>query len=155
MRMKENVRNVSENMRLNIFNSKKKKKKRVCKHMIGQKVLNIYTIKKLYLSFFVCMYKMIDISQKKAHENNDIKVIVDGIGLLWLNKKHVEEKLGHKNFASKYDSVYKSHRYGLVDKPKKQPNRRFLRSDLALKVIMDCRTDDSCNLKRNIGFRLH
>ena len=27
MRMKENVRNVSENMRLNIFNSKKKKKK--------------------------------------------------------------------------------------------------------------------------------
>ena len=145
-----------KNMRLNIFNSKKKKiKKRVCKHMIGQKVLNIYTIKKLYLSFFVCMYKMIDISQKKAYENNDIKVIVDGIGLLWLNKKHVEEKLGHKNFASKYDSVYKNHRYELVDKPKKQPNRRFLRSDLASKVIMDCRTDDSCNLKRNIGFRLH
>ena len=69
--------------------------------MIGQKVLNIYTIKKLYLSFFVFMYKIIDISQKNAYENNDIKVIVDGIGLLWLNKKHVEEKLGHKNFASK------------------------------------------------------
>ena len=101
------------------------------------------------------MYKMIDISQKKAYENNDIKVIVDGIGLLWLNKKHVEEKLGHKNFASKCDSVYKNHIYELVDKPKKQPNRRFLRSDLASKVIMDCRTDDSCNLKRNIGFRLH
>ena len=28
-------------------------------------------------------------------------------------------------------------------------------SDLALKVIMDCRTDESCNLKRNLGFRLH
>ena len=65
MRMKENVRNVSENMRLNSVNSKKKEKKRICKHMIGQKVLNIYTIKKLYLSFFVCMYKVIDISQKK------------------------------------------------------------------------------------------
>ena len=75
--------------------------------------------------------------------------------MLWLNKKHVEEKLGHKNFTSKYDSVYKNHRYELVDKPKKQPNRRFLRSDLASKVIMDCRTDDSCNLKRKIGFRLH
>ena len=37
------------------------------------------------------------------------------------------------------------HRYELVDK----------RSDLALKVIMDCRTDESCNLKRNLGFRLH
>ena len=30
-----------------------------------------------------------------------------------------------------------------------------MRSDLALKIIMDCRTDESCNLKRNLGFRLH
>ena len=30
-----------------------------------------------------------------------------------------------------------------------------MRSDLALNVIMDCRTDESCNLKRNLGFRLH
>ena len=26
---------------------------------------------------------------------------------------------------------------------------------MALKVIMDDRTDESCNLKRNLGFRLH
>ena len=26
---------------------------------------------------------------------------------------------------------------------------------MALKIIMDCRTDESCNLKRNLGFRLH
>ena len=43
----------------------------------------------------------------------------------------------------------------MVDKPKKQRNKRFLRSYLALKVIMDCRTDESCNLKRNLGLRLH
>ena len=107
--------------------------------------------------FLVCMFKMVDIS-KKIYENNDIEVIVDGIGTLWLNEKHIEEKLGHKNLpviTNKYDPVYKKHRYELVDKPKKQPNRRFLRSDLALKVIMDCRTDESCNLKRNLGFRLH
>ena len=30
-----------------------------------------------------------------------------------------------------------------------------MRSDLALKVIINCRADESCNLKRNIGFRLH
>ena len=30
-----------------------------------------------------------------------------------------------------------------------------MRSDLALKVIMDWTTDESCNLKRNLGFRLH
>ena len=46
-------------------------------------------------------------------------------------------------------------RYELVDKARKQPNRSFLRSYLALKVIMDCRIDESCNLKRNLGFRLH
>ena len=37
----------------------------------------------------------------------------------------------------------------------KQPSRRFLRIDLALKVIMDCRSNESCNLKRNLGFNLH
>ena len=30
-----------------------------------------------------------------------------------------------------------------------------MRSDLASKVIMDCRTDESRKLKRNLGFRLH
>ena len=100
---------------------------------------------------------MVDIS-KKTFEKNDIEVIVDGIGTLWLNEKHIEEKLGHKNLpviTNKYDQVYKKHRYELVDKLKNQPNRRFFHSDLALKVIMDCRTDESCNLKRNLGFRLH
>ena len=46
-------------------------------------------------------------------------------------------------------------RYELVDKAKKQPSRSFLRSYLALKVIIDCRIDESCNLKRNLGFRFH
>ena len=72
--------------------------------------------------FLVCMFKMVDIS-KKIYENNDIEVIVDGIGTLWLNEKHIEEKLGHKNLpviTNKYDEVYRKHRYELVDKPKKQ-----------------------------------
>ena len=83
---------------------------------------------------------MIDIG-KETYENNDIEVIVDGIGMLWLNEKHIEEKLGHKNLpviTNKYDPVYKNYKYELVDKPKKQPSRRFLHSVLALKVIMDC-----------------
>ena len=70
---------------------------------------------------------MVDIS-KKTYENNDIEVIADGIDTLGLNEKHVEEKLGHKNLTvitNKYDPVSKKHRYELVDKPKKQPNRRF------------------------------
>ena len=107
--------------------------------------------------FCVCMYKMVDIS-KKTYENNDIEVLVDGVGTLWLNEKHIEEKLGHENLpviTNKYDPVYKKNRYELVDEPKMQANRSFLRSDLALKVIKDCRREESCNLKRNLGLKLH
>ena len=99
---------------------------------------------------------MVDIN-KETYENNGIEVIADSIGTLWVYKKDIEEKLNHKYLqaiTNKYDPVSKKHRHELVDKPKKQPNRRFLRSDLALKVIMDCRTDESCNLKRNLEFRL-
>ena len=79
------------------------------------------------LLFFVLMYKMVDIS-KKTYENNDIDVIVDGIGMLWLSKKHIKEKLGHESLpviTNKYDQVCKKHRYELVDKPKKKPNEIF------------------------------
>ena len=100
---------------------------------------------------------MIDIT-KETLENNDIEVIIDSVNTLWLNQKHIEEQLGNKNLPSitnKCNKIYKKHRYELVDEPIKQPNRRFSRIDLALKIIMDCRTDESCSLKRNLGFNLH
>ena len=103
------------------------------------------------------MYKMVDIN-KNTYENNDLETIVDSFGRLWLNEKNIEEKLGHKNLpaiTNKYDQKYKKCRYELVNEPKYQPNRRFLHSDLALKVIISCRTDESCNIKRNLGFKLH
>ena len=58
------------------------------------------------------MYKIVDVG-KETCENNDIEVRVDGLGTLWLNEKHAEEKLGHKNLpviTKKYDAVYKNHR---------------------------------------------
>ena len=103
------------------------------------------------------MYKMVDIT-KEAFENNDLEVIIDGDNTLWLNERPIEKKLSHKNLpaiTNKYDKIYKKHRYELVDEPIKQPNRRFLRIDLALKIIMGCRTDKSCSSKRNLGFKLH
>ena len=95
---------------------------------------------------------------KDTYKNNNKEAIIDGIGKLWLSKKHIEEKLGHKNLpaiTNRYDQVYKKHRHELVNNPKKQPNTRFLCRDLALKIIMNCRTDESCNLKKQLGFRLH
>ena len=103
------------------------------------------------------MYKMVNIT-KETHENDNIEVRVDSANALWLNERHIGEQLRHKHLpavTSKYDKIYNKHRYELVDKPIKQPYRRFLRIDLALKITMDCRTDESCNLIRNLGFTSH
>ena len=51
---------------------------------------------------------------KETYENNDIEVILDGIGMLWLNEKHIEENIGHKYspaITNKDDQIYKKHRY--------------------------------------------
>ena len=88
---------------------------------------------------------------KETLENNGIEVIVDSVNALWLNEKNIEEKLSHKNLSAitnKYDKIYKKHRCELVNKPIKQSDRRFLHIDLALKLIIDCRTDKSCSLKK-------
>ena len=93
---------------------------------------------------FFCMYKMVLKITKETRKNNGIEVEVDSVNTLWLNEKHIQKQLGHKNLpvvTNKYDKKYKICRYELVDKPKKQPNRRFLHVDLALKTITNCRTD--------------
>ena len=89
---------------------------------------------------------MVNIEKQKIYENNEIEVITDEFGKLWLNERHVQEQLGHKNLpalTNKYDEKYKKCRYELNESTK-QSHRRFIHVDLALKVIMDCRTDESC-----------
>ena len=100
---------------------------------------------------------MVNITKEK-YENCDKEVIRDEFGKLWLNERHVQEQLRLRKLPaleSKYDGKYKKCRFELIDDPKKQSFRRFIRNDLALKIIKDCRTDESCNLKRNLGFTLH
>ena len=89
---------------------------------------------------------------KETLENNGIEVIVDSVNALWMNEKNTEEKLGPKNLAvitNQYNKIYKKRRCELVNKPIKQSDRRFLHIDLTLKIIMDCRADKSCSLKKN------
>ena len=77
---------------------------------------------------------------KKTLENNSIEVIADSGNALWQNQKNIEEKLGHKNLpvvTNKSEKIYKKSRYELVNKPIKQPNRKFLHINLALKIIHD------------------
>ena len=47
---------------------------------------------------------------KETYENNGIEVITDELGELWLNERHVQKQLGHKNLTAltnKYDEQYK------------------------------------------------
>ena len=87
---------------------------------------------------------MVDIT-KEALESNDREVVIDSVDTSWLDEKHTQKQLGHKNLpavTNKYDKIYKKHRYELVDEPIKQPDRRSLRIDLEFKTLMDCRTDE-------------
>ena len=89
---------------------------------------------------------------KETLENNGIEVIVDSVNALWLNENNIEEKLGHKNLpviSNRYTKIYKKSGYELVNKPTKQSNRKLLHINLALKIIMDCRTDKSCSFKKH------
>ena len=71
--------------------------------------------------FFVCVYKMFNIT-KETLENNGIEVVVDSFNALWLNEKNIEEKLCHKNLSAisnKYNKINKKRRYELVNKTNK------------------------------------
>ena len=94
---------------------------------------------------------------RETYEANGIEVIADKLGKLWLNERHVEKKLGHKNLpalTNQYPKEYKKQRSELNESTN-QPNRRFIHVDLALKIIMNSRTDESCKFKKNLGFTLH
>ena len=98
---------------------------------------------------------MVDIS-RKTYERNGIETIVDNNGILWLNEKHVDEGLDHKNLRDitiKYHSDHGKQRYELVEEPKKQVNRIFIEENLTIKVIMDCRTLSAHKFRTRLGFK--
>ena len=88
---------------------------------------------------------------KETYENNGIEVITDKIGELWLNERHIQKQLGLKNLpalTSKYDKEYKKIRSELNESTT-HSQRRFIHFDLALKVIMNSRTE------KKLRFTLH
>ena len=97
---------------------------------------------------------MVDI-RRKTYERNGRETIIDNDVILWLNEKHMEQGLDHKNFLeiiTKYNLNHKKHRYELVEEPKKQVNRSFINEKLAIKVIMDCRTTSAHEFRTRLGF---
>ena len=71
---------------------------------------------------------MVNIEKQKIYENNEIEVITDEFGKLWLNERHVQEQLGLKNLpalTNQYPKEYKKQRSEL-NESSNQPNRRFI-----------------------------
>ena len=74
-----------------------------------------------------------------------------------LNEKHIEEQLGYSRLANiirKFPEYLRKQRQEL-QKCEKQPCRKFLREDLAVQIIMDCRTTPSIDFKTRLGFKQH
>ena len=44
-----------------------------------------------YFLFFLCIYKMVNITKEKC-ETNGIEVITDKLGELWLNERNVQQQ---------------------------------------------------------------
>ena len=73
---------------------------------------------------------------------------------MWLNVKHIEERLDNENLQEitiKYHSGHRNHGYKRVTETKKQCNRTFIDKNLAIKVIMDCRTTSTHKFRTRSG----
>ena len=82
----------------------------------------------------------------------------DEFDKLWLNERHIQIQLGLENLPAltkKYDKEYKKKNRSELNESTSQSHRRFIHADLALKIIMNFRTDKSCNFKRKLKFILH
>ena len=98
---------------------------------------------------------MDDIS-RQTYERNGIKTIVNNDGILWLNEKHIEEGLDHRHLreiTAKCNSNHRKHRYELVEEQKKQINRIFINTKLAVKVITDYRTTSTHKFRTRLRFK--
>ena len=92
----------------------------------------------------------------KTWQDNDVEVIPAN-KIKWLNeKKNIEKKLGHSNLrmiTAKYSGDdRRKKRQELQDCGKSQPTRIFIREDLAIQVIMDCRTVQAVKIRKELGF---
>ena len=98
------------------------------------------------------------IISKTAWENSSIEAInyIDVNSIYFqLNEKHIETGIVHSDLpvaAINCDQKYKKYRFELlVDEPKYQPFRRFVRNGLAEKLVKTLREDRIDALTKTIN----
>ena len=90
---------------------------------------------------------MVLINSDTWQKNGVEVIIVDDIK--WLNETNIDKQLKQLNFkytSRQYSSKLRKERQELQECVK-QPRRKFLREDLAVQLIMDCRTASSIDFK--------
>ena len=81
----------------------------------------------------------------KTWQDNGLEVIISD-DIKWLNEWNVQKQLGHSNFRKERQELQECN---------KQSCRVFLREDLGIQVILDCRKTPAVNFKRRLGFKQH
>ena len=73
-----------------------------------------------------------------------------------VNEKHIEAQLDHSNLTmitGKYSKDRRKERQKLQNCGKHPPCRIFVREDLGIQVIMDCRTIAAADFRTRLGFK--
>ena len=81
---------------------------------------------------------------------------VDNDRMLWLNEKHIKKGFDHKTLweiTTKYHSGHRKHRYKLGEEPKKQGSKMFIDQNLAIKVIINCKTTSAHKFRTILRFK--
>ena len=90
--------------------------------------------------FFLCMYKMVQIS-KKRYEKCEVEIIDKGRYFL-VNRKDLEVESDVTNWAQifgKCDPEKRKCRHELMRNTEFQPSRRFVQNDLVKRKLKSCR----------------
>ena len=86
-------------------------------------------------------------------KNNVVEVVTCDV-IKWLNEKN-RKKLGHSNLTmitGKYSGDdRRKERQEIQNCDNRQPTRIFIREDLGIQVIMDCRTVKAVEFRKELG----
>ena len=102
--------------------------------------------------YFFKYYKHVFITSDTWQKNGAEVIIADDIK--WLNEKHIEKQLNHSNLTmitEKYSKNQRKEKQELQE-CKKQPCGIFVKEDLGIQVIMDCRTTPAVKYRKKLGF---
>ena len=118
------------------------------------KIIEYFMPSKNVNFFFLCMYKMVQIS-KERYKKCEVEII-DKVRYFWVNRKDLEVESDMANWVQifeKCDSEKQKQRQKLTPNAECQQCRVFVWNDLVEKIIKNCRKPSKrfSEFKRKLG----